>query len=109
MAGMTHVRTAPYYPQSNGKLERWHKTVKVDALRVSPPSSLEEARAVVARFVAHYNEVRLHSAIGYITPAKRRNPRSNDHRLSVTQPTRRLVHAEAVQSDRFASSVARGL
>jgi transposase InsO family protein len=60
---MTHVRTAPYYPQSNGKLERWHKTIKADAIRVSPPSSLAEARALVARFVAYYNGVRLHSAI----------------------------------------------
>jgi putative transposase len=64
IAGMTHVRTAPYYPQSNGKIERWHKTIKSDALRVTPPSSPEEARALVARFVDHYNGVRLHSAIG---------------------------------------------
>jgi putative transposase len=28
IAGMTHVRTSPYYPQSNGKIERWHKTLK---------------------------------------------------------------------------------
>ena len=68
VAGMTHVRTAPYYPQSNGKLERWHGTVKSEAIRVTPPASLDEARAVVARFVEHYNGVRLHSAIGYITP-----------------------------------------
>jgi putative transposase len=68
VAGMTHVRTAPYYPQSNGKLERWHGTVKSEAIRITPPTSLEEARAVVARFVEHYNGVRLHSAIGYITP-----------------------------------------
>ena len=33
ISGMTHVRTAPYYPQSNGKIERWHKTIKSDALR----------------------------------------------------------------------------
>jgi putative transposase len=68
VAGMTHVRTAPYYPQSNGKLERYHKTIKADAIRPAAPSSLDEARAVVARFVEHYNGVRLHSAIGYVTP-----------------------------------------
>ncbi len=68
IAGMTHVRTAPYYPQSNGKLERYHKTIKGDAIRPSAPSSLDEARAVVTRFVEHYNGVRLHSAIGYVTP-----------------------------------------
>ena len=101
MAGMTHVRTAPYYPQSNGKLERWHKTVKVDALRVSPPSSLEEARAVVARFVAHYNEVRLHSAIGYITPKDFLAGRADaiwaerDRKLEAARDQRRLRHAAA--------------
>lgn len=68
IAGMTHVRTSPYYPQSNGKLERFHKTIKGDALRPATPSTLDEARAVVTRFVAHYNGVRLHSAIGYIAP-----------------------------------------
>ena len=69
LTGMTHWRTAPYYPQSNGKIERWHKTLKVDAYRPAAPQTLEEARRVVARFVEHYNEVRLHSAIGYVTPS----------------------------------------
>jgi putative transposase len=69
LTGMTHVRTAPYYPQSNGKIERWHKTIKTDAIRPSQPATVEEARALVARWVTHYNTVRLHSAIGYITPA----------------------------------------
>jgi putative transposase len=64
VSGMTHVRTAPYYPQSNGKLERWHGTVKSEAIRVTPPTSLEDARALVGRFVVHYNGVRLHSALG---------------------------------------------
>jgi putative transposase len=68
ISGMTHVRTSPYYPQSNGKLERFHKTIKGDAIRPASPASLDEARAVVARYVEHYNAVRLHSAIGYITP-----------------------------------------
>lgn len=68
LTGMTHVRTSPYYPQSNGKIERWHKTLKTEAIRPRTPLSLEEARRVVATFVQHYNEVRLHSAIGYVTP-----------------------------------------
>ena len=69
LTGMTHVRTSPYYPQSNGKIERWHKTIKGDAIRPGQPGTLDEARALVARFVDHYNNVRLHSAIGYVTPA----------------------------------------
>jgi transposase InsO family protein len=69
ICGMTHVRTSPYYPQSNGKIERWHKTLKGECIRVKTPLSLEDARRVVADFVEHYNEVRLHGAIGYVTPA----------------------------------------
>ncbi len=44
MAGMTHVRTSPYYPQSSGKLERFHKTIKHECIRPKVPLSLDEAR-----------------------------------------------------------------
>lgn len=69
VAGMTHVKTSPYYPQSNGKIERWHKTLKSESIRPHVPLSLEDARRIVANFVDHYNIRRLNSAIGYITPA----------------------------------------
>ncbi len=68
IAGMTHVKTSPYYPQSNGKIERWHKTLKGESIRVSVPLSLEDARRIVRDYVDYYNTVRLHSAIGYVTP-----------------------------------------
>jgi putative transposase len=69
LTGITHVRTSPYYPQSNGKLERWHGSLKGERFRLAAPGTLQEARGVVASFVEHYNQVRLHSALGYITPA----------------------------------------
>ena len=69
LCGMTHVRTSPYYPQSNGKLERWHKSLKSECIRPGTPLSLEDARRLVADYVEHYNKVRLHSAIGYVAPA----------------------------------------
>lgn len=68
VSGMTHVRTSPFYPQSNGKLERYHKTIKSDCIRVKTLLSLEDARNAVADFVDQYNNKRLHSAIGYVTP-----------------------------------------
>lgn len=71
ICGMTHVRTSPYYPQSNGKLERYHRTIKGDCIRVRTPLSLEEARRLVHDYVEHYNQVRLHSAIGYVAPLER--------------------------------------
>jgi putative transposase len=67
-AGMTHVRTAPFYPQSNGKIERWHKTLKRECIRPKTPLDLDDAKRCVGEFVRHYNEVRLHGAIGYVTP-----------------------------------------
>ena len=65
---MTHVKTSPYYPQSNGKLERYHRTIKGNCIRVNTPLSLSDAQRLVTDFVEHYNNKRLHSAIGYITP-----------------------------------------
>jgi putative transposase len=68
ISGMTHVRTSPYYPQSNGKIERWHKSLKGECIRPGTPLSLEDARRLVKSCVEHYNNVRLNSAIGYIAP-----------------------------------------
>ena len=49
ICGMTHVRTSPFYPQSNGKIERGRRSLKGECLRPGVPSSLEEARRLVAR------------------------------------------------------------
>jgi transposase InsO family protein len=68
ISGMTHVRTSPYYPQSNGKLERWHKSLKGECIRPGTPLTAEDAKRLIGRYVDHYNTVRLHSAIGYVTP-----------------------------------------
>jgi transposase InsO family protein len=95
LSGMTHVRTSPYYPQSNGKIERWHGTLKRDCIRPHVPLSLEEARRLVASFVEHYNHVRLHSAIGYVTPADKLAGReaeifaARDRKLDVARERRR--------------------
>jgi putative transposase len=68
IAGMTHVRTSPGYPQSNGKLERWHKSLKSECIRPGTPLTREDAVRLIQTYVHHYNTVRLHSAIGYVTP-----------------------------------------
>jgi len=68
ICGMTHVRTSPFYPQSNGKIERWHKSLKTECIRPKTPLSIEDGRRIVAGFVDEYNNVRLHSALGYVTP-----------------------------------------
>ena len=68
LSGMTHVRTSPYYPQSNGKMERWNQSIKSECIRPGVPLSLADAKRLVEQYVAVYNEKRLHSAIGYVTP-----------------------------------------
>lgn len=68
ISGMTHVRTSPYYPQSNGKLERWNQSIKSECIRPGVPLSLEDAIRLVGQYVAYYNDQRLHSAIGYVAP-----------------------------------------
>jgi transposase InsO family protein len=78
LAGMTHVKTSPYYPQSNGKIERWHKTLKGDCIRVKVPLDLDDTRRIVGDYVEHYNTVRLHSAIGYVTPRDKLHGRDRD-------------------------------
>jgi putative transposase len=99
LAGMSHVRTSPYYPQSNGKIERWHKTLKSDALRPTAPSSLDQARTTVTAFVHHYNHIRLHSALGYVTPQDFLEGRSQsiwherDRKLEAARQTRREQRA----------------
>jgi putative transposase len=90
IAGMTHVRTSAYHPQANGKKERWYKTLKSECIRVKVPLSLEEARRIVAEFVAYYNDVRLHSAIGYIAPSDRLASR---HSAIFAERDRKLIEA----------------
>jgi len=101
IAGMTHVRTAPYYPPSNGKLERWNQTLKVTTIRPEAPPSIDDARRQVTAFVTAYNTQRLHSAIGYITPADRLAGRSEqiwatrDARIEAARTARQLAHRAA--------------
>jgi putative transposase len=69
LTGVTHVRTSPYYPQSNGKLERWHGSLKRECIRPAAVSSFDEAQHRISSYVDHYNNARLHSVLGYVTPA----------------------------------------
>jgi transposase InsO family protein len=68
LGGLTPARTSPYYPPSNGKIERWHRILKEECIRPGTPLTLDDARRIVGTFVEYYNTVRLHSAIGYVTP-----------------------------------------
>ena len=75
---MTHVKTSPCYPQSNGKIERWHQSLKRECIRPGTPISLGDSRRLVDRYVSHYNGIRLHSAIGYLTPKDKLDAREGE-------------------------------
>jgi putative transposase len=66
--GLQHVRTSICHPQSNGKIERFHKTITEECLRKESFLDLDDARRRVAEYIASYNTVRLHSAIYFLTP-----------------------------------------
>ena len=101
LSGMTHVRTSPYYPQSNGKLERFHKTLKGECIRPKTPLSLDDARRLVAEYVKHYNTVRLHSAIGFVAPADKLTGKDlvifkeRDQKLEAAREQRRIKRQQA--------------
>lgn len=66
--GLQHIRTSPAYPQSNGKIERFHRTLEEECIRTRSMINLEDARRVIAGYVDHYNNHRLHSALFYLRP-----------------------------------------
>ena len=65
---MDHVRGAPNHPQTQGKIERWHQTLKNRILLENHhlPGALEHA---IGDFVDHYNHRRCHDSLGNVTPA----------------------------------------
>lgn len=88
---ITHVKTSPYYPQSNGKIERWHKSLKGECIRIKTPISIHDAKRCIDEYVEHYNTVRLHSAIGYVTPQDKLN--GNDKKIFQERKIK-LAHAK---------------
>ena len=66
--GMDHTRGAPMHPQTQGKIERWHQTLKNRILLENYylPGDLEQK---IADFISHYNHVRYHEGIANLTPA----------------------------------------
>jgi transposase InsO family protein len=66
---ISHSRTRPNHPQSNGKIERFHKSLKQEFVRITSFSNLEEARRLISEYVEEYNTKRLHASLNYLAPA----------------------------------------
>ncbi len=69
--GVRHIRTRPYRPQTNGKVERWIRTVLSECLYLEVFASSHERRLALARFIGYYNGARPHLGIGGRTPRQR--------------------------------------
>lgn len=90
LCGMTHVLTSPFYPQSNGKLERFHQSYKKECVRPKTLLSLDDAKRETEKYVNYYNNERLHGAIGYVTPVDQLEERAQ---LILDERKRKLAAA----------------
>ena len=66
--GIRHILASPFHPQTNGKLERYHRTIKLDVNQIpyDVPGNLEDS---ITDFVNYYNNRRYHKALGNVTPS----------------------------------------
>lgn len=65
--GLGHTRGRPYHPMTQGKIERWHRSMK-NVVRLENYYSPESLERAIAHFVEYYNHERLHESIGNVTP-----------------------------------------
>lgn len=67
LVGIRHIIASPYHPQTNGKIERYHRTIKgeLSLLPYEMPSKLKEA---IRAFIEYYNYQRYHEGLGNVTP-----------------------------------------
>jgi transposase InsO family protein len=72
--GIVFINSGPYHPETLGKLERFHKTLKEWLADEGPPHDLAHLQQLLDRFRTHYNEERPHQGIGDAAPAERYRP-----------------------------------
>ena len=66
-----HIRAKPHHPQTLGKLERWHGSLKKELIDIKFFHSLAEAREEIEKYIDYYNYHRTHSSLGGLVPADR--------------------------------------
>ena len=74
LVGIRHILASPYHPQTNGKLERYHQSIKRDVNQI-PYDAPANLNVAIADFVSYYNNRRYHKALGNVTPSEVLNGR----------------------------------
>lgn len=97
-AGLKQTLISVRYPESNGKMERFYKTIKGECIRRSSFLSISDARRIIAEFIAYYNEKRLHSAVDYIAPLNVLNGKREE---IIQRRTEKLAVARVKRSEYY--------
>jgi len=103
LVGIRHILASPFHPQTNGKLERYHRTIKLDVNQIpyDVPGNLEVA---ITEFVDYYNYRRYHKALGNVTPSD-----VLDGRGEQILERRKEVQTQTIQRRRLYNQQLRGL
>lgn len=100
---LEHIRIRTYHPESNGLVERFHRSTR-EALGDRALENLSRARGIIGTWVRQYNEERLHAGLGYLTPAEyyRGNPAARiaerQSKLAKAHCERRRINAERLKA-----------
>ncbi len=100
--GIRHLLTKPAHPTTTGKIERFHRTLRVELLDTAGFTSLEAAQQGINAYVVHYNTERPHQALGGATPAERFTLRRDSSCAGAARDGRRVARAVASRTTRRA-------
>lgn len=91
--GLTHLRTSPYYLQSNGIVERFQGTIKKKCIRKKALLDQDHAKIIIGSYIAFYNNQRLHSANAHIAHADQLAGRDN----KIHEEKRKKIHMDRLK------------
>lgn len=88
--GFRHIKTSPNYPQSNGKIERFHRSLNEECLEKRSFIDLGDAKEQIATYISKYNNIRLHSSLNYLRPVDYLN---GNHKELLSERQKKLDEA----------------